>query len=139
MGDLKIGNAYLSTYAYISDASGLLQEPPTRGDLVEMDFQPGAQWIAGQVDAYTFDVPVIMKGSDEGTIIANLRSLQALADGTEYTIKRTFTSGTTSINEDCTGVVTSVTPAWDFGVRKKLAAMIVIQNTSGGWTTSTTT
>lgn len=137
MGDLTIGTLTVSTVARIADASGLLSNAPYRGDLVPMDFQPGGVWLGGEEDVWSFDVPLLMKGATEGELIANLRSVQAVADGTEKRITRTFTSGTTATTESCDGVVTSVTPVWDFAMRPKLTAIVMVQVTSGDWVTGT--
>jgi hypothetical protein len=132
MGNAVIGTLDLSTVAYITDASGLLGNAPIGGDLVEMDFQPGAQWEAGEPQAYSFDLPLLLKGSTESAILANFRTLQALADGTERTITRTFTAGS-AVSESATCVVASVTAAWDFGMRGRFNAVLIIQVTSGAW------
>lgn len=132
MGDLQIGTLVISTVARITDASGLLQNGPVRGDLVPLDFQPGAVWLAGERDAWSFDVPLVLKGADEAALLANLRTLQALQDGVERTITRTYTAGS-AISESLTGVVTLVQPAWDFGVRGRFNVVLVIQATSGTW------
>lgn len=126
MGNAVIGTLDVSTVAYIEDASGLLGVGPYRGDLIELDFVAGAVWEAGEVGTYSFDLPLLLKGADESAILANFRTLQALQDGVAKTITRTFTAGS-AVSESCTGVVTLVQPAWDFGMAKAFRVILIVQ------------
>lgn len=133
---LKIGGTDLSTTAYITSWEGILDAQPYRGDLIELDFTTGGVWQGGQAAAYTFVVPLVMKGTDVGTAVSQMRAIQAFADGTEKSIVRTFTSGTTSVSEATTGVVTSATPQWDLRFRKRVGLLLTIQVTDV-WATTT--
>lgn len=125
----KIGATDLSTTAYITSWEGILLAQPYRGDLIELDFTAGAAWEAGEAAPYTIDIPLVMKGTDVGTAISQMRAIQALADGTEKSIVRTLTSGTTSVSEANTGVVTSATPVWDLRNRKRVGLVLTVQVT----------
>lgn len=126
MGNAVIGALDISTVAYITDARGLLQNGPVRGDLIELDFVPGAVWEPGEFGTYSFLLPVLCKGADESARLANFRTIQALQDGATRTLTRTFTAGS-AVSESCTCVVTLAEPAWDFGMADKFEVLLVIQ------------
>jgi hypothetical protein len=128
---LSIGTTDLSDTAYITSWEGILNAAPYRGDLVELDFRPGAVWQPGEVGAWTFEVPLVMRSQDTGTAVAQMRAIQALCDGEEHTVVRTFTSGTASVSESCQGVVTSATPVWDFGFRSRVGLLLTVQALTG--------
>ena len=75
---LLIGSTDVQTYADIADFSGVLQDGPQRGDLIELDGVAGAVWVPGPKGTYSFAVPVIMQSDDEDTAMGQLASLQAL-------------------------------------------------------------
>lgn len=133
---LKIAGTDLSSTAYITSWEGILVAPPNRGDLIEFDFVAGAEWVAGEMQAFTFEVPLVMKSQDVGTAVSQMRTIQAFADGTERAIVRTLTVGTASVSETCQGVVTSATPMWDLRMRNKVGLLLTIQALTD-WTTTT--
>jgi hypothetical protein len=132
----KIDSTDLGSTAYITSWEGILNEPPTRGDLIELDFVAGGVWQGGEMAAYTFEVPMVMKSQDVGPAVAQMRAIQAFCDGTTHTMHRVFTSGTASLHDACTGVVTSATPVWDLRMRSKVGLLLTIQALTE-WTTTT--
>ena len=74
-------------------------------------------------------MPVILKGADESARLSNLRTLQALADGTERTLTRTFTAGS-AISESCTGVLQSVILSWGFNLRDRVGVQLLFTATT---------
>ena len=131
---LKIGATDLGLTAHITSWEGILTKGPQRGDLIELDFQPGAVWQAGQAAAYDFDVPLVMKSQDHNTAVKDALAIQALA-GTQATITRVFTSGTTTVTQTCTGIIKEAVPlAWDLGFRSRVGMVLTITNLSGTWT-----
>ena len=131
---LHIGGTNLSTTAHITDWSGILMEGPTNGDLIELDFQPGAVWQGGTAGTYSFSVPLVMKSQDVPTAIAHAKAIQALR-GTAGTVTRVYTTTAGTVTETCQGIVTEAVPlAWDLGLRTKVGLVLEIQNLSGTWT-----
>lgn len=126
---LTIGTLDLSTVAHIESWEGILDAGEASGDLIPFDFTAGAVWVPGQPGPYSFVVPLAMKGTTPATAVPQLQAVQALI-GTEYTFTREYLSTT----ETCQGVVTSVTPVWDFREsRALLRAVVTCQNLDGTW------
>lgn len=126
---LTIGTLDLSTVAHIESWEGILDAGTVGGDLIELDFQPGAVWVPGERETYSFVVPLAMKGTTPTTAVPQLQAVQALI-GVEKTFTREYLSST----ETCQGVVTSVTVVWDFAEsRQLLRAVLTCQNLDGGW------
>lgn len=126
MGTLTIGTLDVSTVAHIEEPEGILGNGGHKGDLIEFDFEAGAEWLPGEFEAYSWAVGLLMRGDTESAILTNLRTLQALVDGTERTLTRTFTA-TSAVSETCQGVVTACEPAWDMRVKGALRAVLMIQ------------
>ena len=133
----KVGATDLGTNAYITSWEGILASPTYTGDLIELDFVTGGVWQAGVAGVWTIDVPLVMKSQDPNTAVSQMVAIQSLADGTEKDLRREFTSGTTSIKEANTGVVTSATPTWDLRFRNRVGLLLTIQVTGGLWATTT--
>lgn len=132
---LIVGSLDLSTIAGITSAEGILAEPPIAGEVVELDFTPGGQFIAGPPEPYTFDVPLIFTAPTADAAMGQLRSVQALADGVPRTITRRLVVDGVTVNETCTGVITAaVQVTWNFDVYTRVGAVLLIQCMSGGWT-----
>ena len=127
-----IGTLDVATVAWIDDAEGLLSNGPIGGDLEEWDDEPGAEWVPGPAEPWTWPLGLLLKGATESARLANLRTLQALQDGAERTITRTYTAGS-AISESCQGVVTLVEPIWDFALASRIGAMLTVQSISP-WT-----
>lgn len=124
---LLIGSTDVQTYADIADFSGVLQDGPQRGDLIELDGVAGAVWVPGPKGTYSFAVPVIMQSDDEDTAMGQLVALQALV-GTQYTLTRTNDYAT------CEAVMTAaIEVGWNLEARNLLEGVLVFQNLSGTW------
>jgi hypothetical protein len=135
---VKIGGTDVGTYAYITDWSSILQKPPTKGDLIELDFVAGAVWQQGQAGSYDFEIPLVMKSQDAGTAVGQARTVQGLCTGATTTIRREFYSGTTFVMESCSGVISQALPLnWDLSMRSKVGLVLICTNLSGTWTTTT--
>ena len=131
---LIVGGLDLSTICHITSAEGILAEPPIGGDLVELDFTPGGQWVKGEPEPMTFDVPLIMRSQVQDVAMGQLRQVQALQDGTARTVTRRLVVNGATVEESCTGVVSAaVQVAWDFAQKKRVGCVLLIQNISGSW------
>ena len=104
----------LSTHALITDWSGLLTPPPFDGEVIEYDWQPAADWEPGEFDAYTIDVPLLMRSQDMDTAIGDAAAIAALVDGQEHTLTRTYTPHGVTVTESVQAVMTGATPVPDF-------------------------
>lgn len=130
---VKWNGTDVQTYADIASMEGILAAGPTRGDLITLDWQPGAVWQAGPPDTYTMDLPLVMKSNDDGVAIQQLRAVQAWR-GTQGVLTRVVTVGAAQVTEVCDAViVNAVEVQWDFDGRNLVGCVLVIQNLSGGW------
>lgn len=130
---LLINGTDIYPYARVSgELSGLLDTGPAGGDLIEMDWRPGAVWQAGPPAAYTFDVPLLMAHEDEPSAIADLRWLQAWI-GQEITLTTRITEGTAQVERSCRAVIVNVIPSLSFTSRNLLDVTLRVQNLDGGW------
>lgn len=136
MPTIKVDGVDLSTWAHITSWEGILLDPPIAGDLIRMDWQPGAVWQPGPPDVYSFEVPLVMKAQNPAESVNQLRAVQAAAKpGVQVTITREYDdhpSGT--VTETCTAVCTGQAPiTWDLTQRAILGVVLIFQNLSGGW------
>lgn len=130
---LLIDGTDVQTWCAITDASGLISNGPQRGDLIEADWAAGATWQPGEKAAYTFDVPVIMRSSQQDVAFGQLRALQAFV-GAEVTLTRRLVVNGATVNETCQAVmVNAVEVQWDFTARAQLRAALIFQQLSGAW------
>lgn len=133
MPDFLIDTTDVQDNAHITDWSGILSDGPTRGDLIEKDYVPGAVWQPGPAGTYSYDVPVTMKSHTHDVAVGQLRTLQALK-GVQRTFSRTLLVNGVSTTETHEGVIISaVQVSNDLRVKNKIDAMLIIQNLSGGW------
>jgi hypothetical protein len=132
----KIDTTDIGATAYVTSWEGILNAPPSRGDLIELDFVAGGVWQSGEMAAYTYEVPLVMKSQDVGTAVSQMRAIQAFCDGTTHTMHRVFTSGTTSLHDAHSGVVTSATPVWDLRFRTRVGLLLTVQALTE-WVTTT--
>jgi hypothetical protein len=124
---LLIDGADIQTWAAITSAEGLLTNPPQRGDLIEQDWVAGAIWQQGPKDAWTFDVPLIMRSSQQDVAFGQLRTLQAMV-GTQRTLTRRLVVDGATVNETCQAVmVNSPQVVWSFESRNQIRAVLVFQ------------
>lgn len=131
--DLAVAGTWLAGTADIMDASGLLSDAPSKGDLIELDWQPGSDWQPGPRDAYSFDVPVEFVGDREAAL-ATLRWLQDLV-GQALTLTRRTSAAGAPVDETCTAVmVNTVAVSWPTDDAAPKAAILIFQNLDGGWT-----
>lgn len=134
---LLVDGVDLATWAMISSAEGLLSTGPIGGDVIERDWVPGAIWQPGPAKTYTFEVPWVMRSSQQATAMQLYRDLVAACKmGQQVTLTRRLTVGVglTQISETCQAVCASaVTVSWDFGRRAQFGAVTTWQNLSGGW------
>jgi hypothetical protein len=129
---LIVGTLDLSTIAGITSAEGILLEPPISGDLIELDFTPGGQWIPGVAEPYTFDVPLLFNAATAEAAMAQLRQVQALVDGVPRTITRRLVVGAATVDETCTGVCSAaVQIGWDLDVYSRVSCVLLIQALTG--------
>jgi hypothetical protein len=77
-----------------------------------------------------------MRSQDPATAVGQMRTIQAFADGETHTLKRVFTSTTTTVTESCTALVTSATPLWDLRFRNRVGLLLTLQVLSA-WATTT--
>lgn len=124
----------LGTVAAITNWDGLLDVGPPRGDLVEFDFQGGAQWIpAGVFDAYTMVVPLVMKATPEDAAVADALALGAYL-GVEVTLtRRTLLDGVLT-DHTAQAVLTSRPTAWSLDTLGRVPVTLTFQNLIGIWT-----
>ena len=131
---LLINGTDVQTWAAITSAEGLLSNAPQRADIIEQDWVNGAIYQAGPKKTYSFDVPVIMRSSQQDVAFAQLRALQAFV-GTQVTLTRRLVVSGATINETCQAVmVNAVQVQWDFTRRAQVRAVLVFQQLSGVWT-----
>jgi hypothetical protein len=126
----------VQTVADIMDLSGMLSTGPYRADLIVRDWYPGAVAQVGPADAYTMDLPLLMKSDDPATALQQLRTVQAWA-GRELTVTRVLTVGAATVTETARAVIVSATTVdWAFDARNLIGCVLMIQNIDGGWTPS---
>jgi hypothetical protein len=130
---LLINGTDIRTWAYITNAEGLLGNAPQKGDLIEQDWVAGAIWQKGPKGTYSFDVPVVMKSRVQTEALAQLRALQAFV-GDQYTLTRRLTVNSVDVTETCQAVmINAVSVTWNFANRERLDALLLFQNLSAGW------
>ena len=90
-------------------------------------FTAGAIYQAGPKSAWTFDVPVIMRSSQQDIALGQLRALQAMVGAKKTLTRRIVVNGAT-ISETCQAVmVNSPQVVWDFAARSQVRAVLVWQ------------
>ena len=135
---VKIAGTDLTTTMHITNWDGILMKPPTRGDLIELDFVAGAVWQQGPAGSYDFEIPMVAKSQDPATAVSQARAVQALCSGAAQAIRREFYNGTTFVMESCSGVINQAIPLnWDLAMRSKVGLVLIVTNLSGTWTTTT--
>lgn len=131
--DLLVSGTSLSTLALITSWEGILSDGPTRGDIIEQDWLPGALWQPGPAGTYSFEVPVTMLSHTPDVAIGQLRTIQGWK-GVQRTLTRQITVNGVAVSETCAAVmVNAVQVRWDLKLRSKIDAVLVFQNLSGGW------
>ena len=130
---LLVDGVDVTTLAHITSFEGVLSDGPTRGDLIEFDFTAGAVWQPGAAGTYSFDVPLTMLSHTPDVALGQLRTIQGWK-GVQRTFTRRVTVNGVDVAETCQGVlVSAVQVAWDYRIRSKISAVMVVQNLSGGW------
>jgi hypothetical protein len=130
---LIVDGVDLSTTALITSFEGILRTAPTRGDLIEFDWQAGAVWQPGPSEAYSFEVPLVMREQTPDKAVADLRAIQGLR-GRQVTVQRVTLEDGVEVTEECEAVITAaIDVSWDFRERSKVGCVLVFQNLSGGW------
>ena len=125
--DLHVDGVPLSDYAWIVSAEGLLSTGPSRGDLIELDFQPGAVWQPGPAGTHLFEVPVVMNTPVQDVALGKLRIIQSW-EGVQRTLVRRLTVDGVQISDTCQAVMASATRVvWDFRQRGKVGAVLSFQ------------
>jgi hypothetical protein len=133
---ILIDGVDVQTVADIMDLSGILSTGPYRADLIVRDWEPGAVAQIGPPDAYTMDLPLLMKSDDPATALGQLRTVQGWA-GRILTVTRVITVGATVVTETCQACIVSATAVdWLFDARNLIGCVLMIQNLDGGWTPS---
>lgn len=126
--DLTAGGSLdVFTIADMTNAEGLLGNAPHQGDLIRLDWRDGAEWQAGGRGPYTFDVPLVMKGADLPTRLANLRTFQAL-EGHKVRLTRTLYLPSGPVVEQCDAVMANAAEVrWDLRERNWLRVILIVQ------------
>lgn len=121
---ILINGTDIQTVAAITSAEGLLSNPPQRGDIIEQDWVAGAIYQAGPKKTWQFEIPVIMRSSQQDVALGQLRTLQALV-GTQVTLTRRIVVNGATVNETCQAVmVNAVQVQWDFTRRAQVRAVL---------------
>ena len=124
----------VQTVADIASLDGILSEPPSRVELVELDFTPGAVPILGPRAAYAYDLPLVMKANDENTALAQLQTVKSWA-GKVITVTRKVTVGGAQQTATHQGLISdTIIPEWDFDARNLIGVVLTVWNVDGGWT-----
>ena len=133
---ILVDDVDLSQWALITSAEGLLSTPPVGGDLIEMDWTPGAQWQQGVAQTYSFDVPMVINSRVQTTQLAYYEAVVAACKaGQQVVLKRKITVGGVPVVDSCQAVLSNaVRIQWDFRTRGLFGIVLVWQNLSGGWT-----
>jgi hypothetical protein len=137
MGDtILIDGVDVQSVADIMDLSGILSTGPYRADLIVRDWEPGAVAQIGPPDAYTMDLPLLMKSDDPNVAMQQLRTVLSWA-GQVTTITRVLTVAGSVVTETCQGAIVSATTIeWSLDAPNLLGALLMIQNLDGTWTPS---
>ena len=117
----------LQELAAITSAEGLLTDPPQRADIITQDWTAGAIYQAGPKQAWTFEVPLIMRAAQQDVALAQLRAFQAMV-GDQKTLTRRIVVDGTVVNELCQAVmVASPQVQWDFSARAQIRCVLIWQ------------
>lgn len=117
-GTATFNGVNLSTTALITDWSGLLTPPPHDGDVIEYDWSAGADWDPGETEAFSIDVPLLMRSQNMDTAIGDAQAIQALVDGQQHTLTRTYTPHGVTVTQSVPAVMTGAAMVTDFGARQ---------------------
>jgi hypothetical protein len=124
---LLINSVDIRTWAYITNAEGLLSRAPQKGDLIEQDWVAGAIWQKGPKAAFTFEVPVVMKSRQQDVALGQLRALQAMV-GDQKALTRRLTVNGVEVSETMQAVMANaVQIGWQFSSRARVDAVLVWQ------------
>jgi hypothetical protein len=124
---LLINGADIQVWAAITSAEGLLTNPPQRADIIEQDWTAGAIYQAGPKKTWQFEVPIIMRSSQQDVALGQLRALQAYV-GTKVTLTRRLVVNGAVVNETCQAVmINSPQVVWDFSRRAQMRAVLLFQ------------
>jgi hypothetical protein len=121
---LLIDGVDVQTWAAITSAEGLLSDPPQRADIIEQDWTAGAIYQAGPKKTWQFEVPIIMRSSQQDVALGQLRALQSMV-GTQKTLTRRLVVNGATVNETCQAVmVNAVQVQWSFAARSQIRAVL---------------
>lgn len=124
---LLIDGTDVQAWAAITNAEGLLSNPSQKGDVIEQEGADGAIWQKGPRGPWTFEVPIIMRSSQQDVAFGQLRALQAYV-GNQVTLTRRLVVDGATIDESCQAVMAnSVQISWDFSRRAQLRAVLIWQ------------
>lgn len=124
---LLIDGTDIQEWAAITDASGLLSNPPQKGDTIEQDWSETTIWQKGPRGTWTFEVPIICRSSQQDLAFGQLRALQAYV-GTQVTLTRRLTVNGAVVNETCQAVMANaVQVQWSFAARAQIRAVLIWQ------------
>lgn len=124
---LLINGVDIQTWCAITSAEGLLSNPPQKGDVIEQGWTDGAIWQKGPKGPYTFEVPVIMRSSEQDVALGQLRALQAMV-GDQKTLTRRLVVNGVTINETCQAVMANAVQVnWSFAKRAQVRAVLIWQ------------
>lgn len=124
---LLIDGVDVQVWAAVTSAEGLLSNPPQKADIIEQAWTDGAVYQQGPKAAWTFEVPLIMRSSQQDIALGQLRALQALV-GDQVTLTRRLVVDGVTVNETCQAVMVSAPHVvWDFSRRAQIRAVLVWQ------------
>jgi hypothetical protein len=127
--EYKQGDVWVDIQAatHITDASGLLSNGPRRGDLIELDWDEGAEWQPGPRGTYSFDLPLVMKGGTLQDRLGNLKRTQAL-EGQTLILRRTVVTDAGPVVDYARAtVVSAVAVRWELRSRTFLRCTLIFQ------------
>ncbi len=120
----------------IQSWDGIFSEGAFRGDLIELDWVDGAEWLPGPKKAYSFDVPIIIDGGSLDLSFSLFATVKGWHTNSTLTLTRTYTVGATSVSEECSAVMVSELSPVIIGGRA-IKVVAIFQNLDGEWTAVT--
>lgn len=106
---LLVDGTDVESLAVIADWSGVLSSGSVAADPVTVPGRRGAVYTPGELEPYTFDVPLIVTGADTGEVYEKLSGLSALLDSTRgpLTVGRRVTLGAAQTTQEARCAVVS--------------------------------
>lgn len=112
--------------AHITNASGIMSDAPSSGDLIAQDWSDVAVWQQGPRAPWSFDVPLLMRntGSENDALVQLLHIQSFVGTGVRQLRRVTPLTGTHEVQ----GVFVSATQVeWELDRRAWVRAVMVVQ------------